>query len=118
VLNKVDLMHGEHFNADVKISAKTGLGMNELYQLLKEKAIGSSNYSEKTAIVSNLRHFEALKLAKKQLETALVSINEKLSGEFIAVDLRNAENSLSEIIGKVTNDDILNNIFSKFCIGK
>jgi tRNA modification GTPase len=118
VLNKVDLMHGEHFNADVKISAKTGIGMDELYRILKEKAIGSSNYSEKTAIVSNLRHFEALKLAKKQLETALVSIDEKLSGEFIAVDLRNAENSLSEIIGKVTNDDILNNIFSKFCIGK
>ncbi|MFA7289415.1 MAG: tRNA uridine-5-carboxymethylaminomethyl(34) synthesis GTPase MnmE [Melioribacteraceae bacterium] len=118
VLNKVDLLHGEHFNADVKISAKTGLGMDELYHLLKEKAIGSSNYSEKTAIVSNLRHFEALKSTKKQLETALVSINEKLSGEFIAVDLRNAESSLSEIIGKVTNDDILNNIFSKFCIGK
>ncbi|MCK9280396.1 MAG: tRNA uridine-5-carboxymethylaminomethyl(34) synthesis GTPase MnmE [Melioribacteraceae bacterium] len=118
VLNKVDLLHGEHFNADVKISAKTGLGMDELYQLLKDKAIGSSNYSEKTAIVSNLRHFEALKSAKRQLETALVSINEKLSGEFIAVDLRNAESSLSEIIGKVTNDDILNNIFSKFCIGK
>jgi tRNA modification GTPase len=41
-----------------------------------------------------------------------------MSGEFISVDLRNAENSLGEIIGKVTSDDILNNIFSKFCIGK
>jgi tRNA modification GTPase len=41
-----------------------------------------------------------------------------MSGEFIAVDLRNAESSLGEIIGKVTSDDILNNIFSKFCIGK
>ena len=41
-----------------------------------------------------------------------------MSGEFIAVDLRNAENNLGEIIGEVTSDDILNNIFTKFCIGK
>ena len=46
------------------------------------------------------------------------SAEEKMSGEFISVDLRTAENSLAEIIGVVTTDDILNNIFSKFCIGK
>ena len=47
-----------------------------------------------------------------------ISINEGLTGEYISVDLRNAENSLGEIIGEVTSDDILNNIFMKFCIGK
>ena len=66
----------------------------------------------------NLRHFDALNRAKENLQYARKSIDEKLTGEFIAVDLRNAENALSEIIGKVTTEDILNNIFTKFCVGK
>lgn len=103
---------------DVFISAKSGYGINNLFSKLKEKVIGNSNYTEKTAIVSNLRHFNSLKSAKEYLINAKNSATAKLSGEFIAVDLRNAINSLGEIIGEVTSDDILNNIFSKFCIGK
>lgn len=118
VMNKIDLNRNESSNADVNISALTGQGVDELFVKLKEKALGSASYSEKTAVVSNLRHFNALKRAKQALINARNSINEKMSGEFIAVDLRNAENYLSEIIGKVTTDDILNNIFAKFCIGK
>ncbi|MCK7527178.1 MAG: hypothetical protein MZV64_61000 [Ignavibacteriales bacterium] len=49
---------------------------------------------------------------------AVLSINQKYSGEFIAVDIRNAADFLGEIIGEVTSEDVLNNIFSKFCIGK
>ncbi|HDY75085.1 MAG TPA: tRNA uridine-5-carboxymethylaminomethyl(34) synthesis GTPase MnmE, partial [Candidatus Marinimicrobia bacterium] len=67
---------------------------------------------------SNIRHFECLKKAKESLITARESVKNRMSGEFIAVDLRNAEQNLAEIIGVVTTDDILNNIFSKFCIGK
>ncbi len=118
VVNKIDLRNPENIYADVYISAKTGRGINELLKLLKEKALGSQSYTEKTAVVSNLRHFNALKKAKESLLMALDSVNKKMSGEFIAVDLRNAENQLGEIIGKVTTDDILNNIFSNFCIGK
>lgn len=118
VLNKIDLEHEGHFNADVEISALTGEGMSILLDEMREKAIGSESYTEKTAIVSNIRHVDALKKAKESLIKAGDSISQKLSGEFIAVDLRNAESSLGEIIGKVTTDDILNNIFSKFCIGK
>lgn len=118
VVNKIDLKKIEDEKFDVEISAKTGEGMENLFQKLKEKAIGTNIYTEKTAIVSNIRHYNALKKAKEHLINAKKSISDKLTGEFIAVDLRNAENSLSEIIGKVTTDDILNNIFSKFCIGK
>ncbi|PIW69022.1 MAG: tRNA uridine-5-carboxymethylaminomethyl(34) synthesis GTPase MnmE, partial [Ignavibacteriales bacterium CG12_big_fil_rev_8_21_14_0_65_30_8] len=60
----------------------------------------------------------ALSKAKNDLLEAIVSLNNNLSGEFISVNLRGAEDSLDEIIGKVTTDDILNNIFHKFCIGK
>ncbi|MCX7874917.1 MAG: tRNA uridine-5-carboxymethylaminomethyl(34) synthesis GTPase MnmE [Melioribacteraceae bacterium] len=118
VINKIDLNPNFSFDCDVKISAKTGEGIDELFAVLKEKALGSESYSEKSAIVSNIRHLDALKRAKEYLENAKLSIEQKLSGEFIAVDLRNAESSLGEIIGRVTSDDILNNIFMKFCIGK
>ncbi len=118
VANKVDLQRSEKSMFDVSISAKTGEGIDSLFLKLKDLAVGSKNYTEKTAVVSNIRHFNALKKTKECLLNAKQSINQRMSGEFIAVDLRNAENSLSEIIGKVTSDDILNNIFAKFCIGK
>ncbi len=118
VFNKIDVRKIEHSDADVKISAKTGEGMELLFQKLKEKATGSQNYTEKTAIITNLRHYNALKSARDFLTNSENALKEKLSGEFIALDLHNAETALSEIIGKVTSEDILNNIFAKFCIGK
>lgn len=118
VINKVDIPHKANFDADVHISALTGFGMDILLKKLKEKTVINSNYSEKSAIVSNVRHFNLLTQAKKYLLNAKESVENRLSGEFIAVDLRNTENCLGEIIGVVTTDDILNNIFSKFCIGK
>lgn len=118
VINKIDLNKNHGINCDVEISALTGEGIENLFTKMKEKAIGSESYSEKTAIVSNLRHYKALQKAKEYLIMAKESVLSGMSGEFISVDLRNAESSLGEIIGKVTTDDILNNIFSKFCIGK
>lgn len=118
VVNKIDVMENKDPRFVVGISAKTGRGILDLFEKLKEKAIGTNYYSEKSAVVSNLRHYDSLKKAKEYLENAKRSLKEKLTGEFISIDLRNAENSLGEIIGKVTSDDILNNIFSKFCIGK
>lgn len=118
VANKIDINHDKGINADVWVSALTGEGIETLFAKMKEAAIGTETYTEKTAVVSNLRHFDALKKAKEHLENAQKSIEDRMSGEFLAVDLRNAESSLGEIIGKVTTDDILNNIFAKFCIGK
>ncbi len=118
VINKIDLGKINDSRFDVGISAKTGEGIDSLFSALKLKAIGIQNYTEKTAVVSNIRHYSALQKAKEFLDSANNSISQKLSGEFIALDLRNAENSLGEIIGKVTSEDILNNIFTKFCIGK
>ena len=118
VLNKIDLDPSSTISSDVKISAKTGQGIDRLFEKLKEKTIGSSSYTEKTAIVTNLRHHNCLKRSRENLINARESILKKMSGEFISVDLRNAEMNLAEIIGEVTTDDILNNIFMKFCIGK
>lgn len=117
-VNKIDLNKNFLKEADVKISAKTGEGIDSLFIKLKEKIIRNQSYTEKTAIVTNLRHHNCLKKTRENLTNARDSILQKMSGEFISVDLRNAEMNLAEIIGEVTSDDILNNIFMKFCIGK
>jgi tRNA modification GTPase len=118
VQNKIDLGLPQLLNIEVKVSAKTGEGMNDLLNYMKKKSMGIESYSEKTAIVSTLRHSEALNRAKTHLINAQNTIHNKLSGEFVSLDLRNAEDALGEIIGEVTSEDILNSIFSKFCIGK
>jgi tRNA modification GTPase len=118
IMNKIDLKDSDDRDTDIKLSALRGDGIAQLMEIMNEKALGTQNYSEKAAIVSNVRHYDALRRARESLEKSVESVDNKLSGEFIAVDLRNAEDSLGEIIGKVTTDDILNNIFEKFCIGK
>ena len=118
VLNKIDKKKYSLSGADAYISAKTGEGIEDLLNKLKIMVIGTENYSEKSAIVSSMRHYNCLRDAKNALLNAKDSISNNLSGEFISVDLRSAENYLGEIIGQVTTDDILNNIFGKFCIGK
>lgn len=118
VLNKIDLENPNDQNADIKVSALTGEGIENLIEMLKGCTLGNSAYTEKTAVVSNIRHYECLQKAKESISNARKLAEKNASGEFISVDLREAENHLAEIIGVVTNDDILNNIFSKFCIGK
>ncbi|MFZ1292061.1 MAG: tRNA uridine-5-carboxymethylaminomethyl(34) synthesis GTPase MnmE [Melioribacteraceae bacterium] len=118
VLNKIDLKKNENNTKVRGISAKTGEGIREFLEVLKEKSLVPESFSEKSAIVSNIRHKTALEKTKEHLVKSISSIEEKLSGEFVSVDLRNAESALGEIIGKVTTEDILNNIFSQFCIGK
>lgn len=118
VINKIDLNNNFNLEDNYGISAKTGDGIEKFLEVLKKKSFITETFSEKNAVVSNLRHKTALEKTIEHLVKTIDSIDKKLSGEFISVDLRNAESALGEIIGKVTSDDILNNIFSKFCIGK
>ncbi len=118
VLNKIDLGLKDELSGNFNISAKTGDGMLEFISGLKRMVLGENVYTEKDAVVSNIRHYDCLKRAKENLLKALAAIEENLSGEFIASDFRAAEAALAEIIGIITPEDILNNIFSKFCIGK
>ncbi|MGD8779853.1 MAG: tRNA uridine-5-carboxymethylaminomethyl(34) synthesis GTPase MnmE [Ignavibacteria bacterium] len=118
LMNKIDLSHEASSNSDVKVSALTEEGIENLFDKLKEKSIGENPFTERSSLVTNIRHFKALEKAKISLDNSIESINNGMTGEYISVDLRNAESTLGEIIGKVTTDDILNNIFSKFCIGK
>ena len=68
--------------------------------------------------VSNARHYEALMKTNESLNKVISGIEKKVTNDFIATDIRYALNYLGEITGEISTDDLLENIFSKFCIGK
>ncbi len=121
--NKSDIENFEfktHFqeNPHIYISCKTGKGIEELKNLLIDTAIPNYDSSVSSILINNLRHKSLLESTLKSLANAKSSIEQGMSGDFIAVDMRESLNYLGELIGITTPDDILNNIFSKFCIGK
>jgi tRNA modification GTPase len=124
VLNKFDLLTESqreilnNHNELIKISAKTGEGIDKLFELFKNYILDHQVYSEDVAIISSIRHFNSLKSAKDSLINARQSLIDNQSNEFVALDLRKAANSLKELTGEITSEEILNSIFSKFCIGK
>ncbi|MGB2870072.1 MAG: tRNA uridine-5-carboxymethylaminomethyl(34) synthesis GTPase MnmE [Bacteroidota bacterium] len=103
----------------IPISALTGTGLTKLREALIEAVFHNQTASpEKSATVTNVRHYNSLRNAEKGLVLALGSMKAGKSSEFVTVDLRSALDNLGEITGAVTTEDILNDIFSKFCIGK
>ena len=117
-LNKEAITQKVGKHTIVEISAKQHTGLKELEKQLLIKSIGKDKWSFNDPIVTNVRQKNALEKAIVSLQNAKQSLSKNLSGEFIAPDLRAALSSLGEIIGEVTTEDILGNIFSKFCIGK
>lgn len=124
VLNKMDLITENDLieiekNSNlIFISAKTGEGIDKLFDMFKNFIIDNQIYSEDVAVISNIRHYNSLKSAKEALVNAKQSLIDNQSNEFVAIDLRKAANSLKELTGEITSEEILNSIFSKFCIGK
>ena len=102
----------------LEVSALTGNGINSLKRAIKNLAIGHQYEAGDSVLVSRLRHKTLLNNAGAALHNALKAIDDSLSAECIAVELRIALNSLGEIIGVITNEDILDQIFREFCIGK
>ena len=103
----------------VKTSAKELSGIEDLKDVIKNSLIKSDRASSEGEIVlTELRHKSALENAASSLENFLNTFNSGESPEFSALDLRVALNSLGEITGEVTTEDVLGRIFSKFCVGK
>jgi len=73
---------------------------------------------ENEAIISNARHYEALHKALEAMENVEKGLNEHIPTDLLSTDIKMAIHYIGEITGEVTTDEILNNIFSKFCIGK
>ena len=99
------------------VSAKENAGIVDLKQFLSHLIL-SEKVKTADHTVTNIRHYQALQDAYTSLEQVLQGIDHKITTDLIAFELKNALNYLGQISGEVTNDEILGNIFSKFCIGK
>ncbi|HKJ67674.1 MAG TPA: tRNA uridine-5-carboxymethylaminomethyl(34) synthesis GTPase MnmE [bacterium] len=126
--NKIDLLTGEEraryrdlsTNNAISTSATEMIGISDighrvLQEVFKNK---QSQESSDTPTITNQRHRDALRNTLESIDRAIQSTKQRYSSEFIVVDLRAAMDSLGLLSGDTTTDDILNNIFSKFCIGK
>ena len=91
--------------------------MEELRKILLDTALGDEVKTDDT-VVSNLRHYEALLRAEQALADVLAGIQDRRSGEMVALDIRQSLDALGSITGEVTGEDVLDSIFSRFCIGK
>ncbi|WP_164112517.1 MULTISPECIES: tRNA uridine-5-carboxymethylaminomethyl(34) synthesis GTPase MnmE [Sphingobacterium] len=99
------------------ISAKLKTGIEELKEELLNQ-VNLSNINTDDVMVTNIRHVEALQHTQIALERVLFGIDNPVTSDFLAMDIRQSLHHLGEITGTVTTDDLLENIFSKFCIGK
>lgn len=114
----VALEHATSACAVVWISAKTGAGLDDLRDRIRTMTLRADFEPGEAAVVTRLRHQAALVRAGEALASTVGSVEARLSGEFVAMDLRAAIDALGEITGAVSTDDILDRIFSEFCIGK
>ena len=130
ILNKLDQITGlEHAEITkqisakspdtilISLSAKSHTGVEELKTALV-KSFNSGALSQDESIVSNARHYDALQKAYSSLLEVQEGIENDISSEFLAIDIRATAESLGIITGEITNDELLGNIFSQFCIGK
>jgi len=101
----------------IEISAKEGSGIESLRSKLVEVVTGDFNISTDT-IVSNARHYDALIRTAASLAKAQYDLEHNVTADFVAMDIRQAMYDLGTITGDISTDDLLGNIFSKFCIGK
>ena len=103
----------------VSISAKNSNGINEMEQIIYSYIIGNEveNSSEKL-VITNIRHKSALEKTKISIENIFETIESGYPMDLVAVDLREALDSLSEITGEISTEDLLDHVFKNFCVGK
>ena len=124
VANKIDTPEGGKLLAnffelepDAYISSLQKTNIEELKTFMYKKIV-TEDLNIGNIIVTNARHLEALQKTRTSLDEVLNAINSEISGELTALHIRYALNALGEITGEITNDDLLDDIFRNFCIGK
>lgn len=119
VANKWDLVEKlpDGIRADLCVSARTGQNLNELRSAIARRISGDGSGSTEQILVTNRRHAELLESAESFLRDAVVNATQAPL-EIFAYDLRNALDCLDRIVGKAVDDALLDQVFSKFCIGK
>ena len=119
VINKIDLNPEikDNFKNALFISAKKDEGIETLKERLLT-FVNTEQLSNNETIVTNLRHYEELQLTLHEINSIIDGLNSGLTGDFLAVNIRQCLFHLGSITGEVTTDTLLGNIFGKFCIGK
>jgi len=124
VANKVDQTKDQEellkTFTDIKDVVFTSAKLKDNVSALEEKlfAFVQAGALNNDVVVSNARHYEALTKSNDSLIKVLEGLDNNITGDFLAMDIRQALHHLGEITGDITTDDLLDNIFSKFCIGK
>jgi tRNA modification GTPase len=127
VFNKIDIAPSDLIRKNeesikekqlIKVSAIKGEGLEELKRSIITASRALKKDRTQGVIISSLRHKDALFRAKRSLRLARESLKKGMSSEFVAPDVMAALGAIGEVVGKTVTDDILNKIFSEFCIGK
>jgi len=123
VENKADLgqefpPHANNRDAPIRTSALTGQGIPELRAAILQHITGNAGGTPEPGFLTNARHRSLVRGSLKAFDAATQAVHNRVPHEMLLLDLYNALRPLDEITGATTNDDILNLIFSRFCIGK
>lgn len=126
LLNKTDVSDcltvkelSEKFGIEaIELSAKEGLGIEKLKAEIRKLMFNGQNIENEPLYVTNERHLNALNEAKASMEKAIESIEADMPEDFISIDLMGAYETLGKIIGETPEEDLVNRIFEKFCMGK
>lgn len=125
IINKIDLKQNinkellaRNFKRVVEISAKKAKNINLLEEAIVNSVYRGEVKSGEPVMVSNLRQLEIINKAQKLIAEAAKSLDNKLSPEFVAQDLKDALSNLDDLLGKRFSEDLLDRIFLNFCIGK
>lgn len=102
----------------VSTSTLTGAGLPELEEALADLVLAGRTLFSESALITNARHQEALRHVAEHLHASLLSLEQALPLDFVSIDLRAAYDALGEVTGETASDDLLDRIFSEFCIGK
>jgi tRNA modification GTPase len=108
----------ETISAGLAVSALTGAGIEDLRRAIHRHLIGDAGRERDGLLITNLRHCQCLEAAQQQLSAAAAALRAGLSEEFVLTDLHRGLRKLGEITGETTVEEILGQIFSRFCIGK
>ncbi|MEA2021057.1 MAG: tRNA uridine-5-carboxymethylaminomethyl(34) synthesis GTPase MnmE [Candidatus Caldatribacteriota bacterium] len=102
----------------IRISLKQRTGLKELKEKLSDSVLNGLVIPENGVLINNLRQVEALRGAKRGLENVIEGIKKKITHDFLTIDLKDVLDCLGEITGDTVTNEIVNDIFSRFCIGK
>jgi tRNA modification GTPase len=108
----------ERMQFDLKISALEEENIGELKKLMKQRALENKDYDTSSLLVTSSRHRDSLQKARENVRRAITALDQGMTGDFLSIDLRAALKDLGTITGEITNEDVLDSIFSRFCIGK